>query len=477
MKKDKRGVQGKIAPVLTAVCLMLSGCGSVGLAQEATFESAYQNGQEQEPVDIYTSQATGVVQFVDDGNQEVNFFLFDRNESRTLGYTGGTLVGDQYGSPLTISQLKAGDVVEITYNSELSRLGQVMLSADAFTYSGVTKYNLSAGNGTVTIGEESYDMNPGMQVFSEGRQIGVDEVINQDVLTFQGKGHSIMSITVDKGHGYLDLTGEDAFLGGWIEVGQTTICQIAPDMLLTVPEGTYTVRLTGDKLEESREVTIRRNQETILDLSDVEIPPLEKGVVILDVTPSSAKVAVDGTSVETTYPLRLSAGLHQLSAEADGYDSITEYFKVETEKTTVTLDLSKKKTVSENSISTQSENGATLTIAAPEDVEVYQDNLYMGLAPVTYTKTAGSHTITLRKEGYVTRSHDIEITDDNRDVTYSFPDLEPQNGSSVSGNSISGNTLSPSPSPSAQADTVSGNSISENSIDDNKTNNSGNSNT
>ena len=459
MKKDKRGVQGKIAPVLTAVCLMLSGCGSVGLAQEATFESAYQNGEEQEPVDIYTSQATGVVQFVDDGNQEVNFFLFDRNESRTLGYTGGTLVGDQYGSPLTISQLKAGDVVEITYNSELSRLGQVMLSADAFTYSGVTKYNLSAGNGTVTIGEESYDMNPGMQVFSEGRQIGVDEVINH------------------KGHGYLDLTGEDAFLGGWIEVGQTTICQIAQDMLLTVPEGTYTVRLTGDKLEESREVTIKRNQETILDLSDVEIPPLEKGVVILDVTPSSAKVAVDGTSVETTYPLRLSAGLHQLSAEADGYDSITEYFKVETEKTTVTLDLSKKKTVSENSISTQSENGATLTIAAPEDVEVYQDNLYMGLAPVTYTQTAGSHTITLRKEGYVTRSHDIEIADDNRDVTYSFPDLEPQNGSSVSGNSISGNTLSPSPSPSAQADTVSGNSISENSIDDNKTNNSGNSNT
>ena len=101
----------------------------------------------------------------------------------------------------------------------------------------------------------------------------------------------------------------------------------------------------------------------------------------------------------------------------------------------------------------------------------------MGLAPVTYTKTAGSHTITLRKEGYVTRSHDIEIADDNRDVTYSFPDLEPQNGSSVSGNSISGNTLSPSPSPSAQADTVSGNSISENSIDNNKTNNSGNSNT
>lgn len=102
-------------------------------------------------------------------------------------------------------------MVEITYNSELNKLGQVMLSADAFTYSGVTKYNLSAGNGTVTIGEESYDMNPGMQVFSEGRQIGVDEVINQDVLTFQGKGHSIMSITVDKGHGYLDLTGEDAF--------------------------------------------------------------------------------------------------------------------------------------------------------------------------------------------------------------------------------------------------------------------------
>ena len=67
-------------------------------------------------------------------------------------------------------------------------------------------------------------------------------------------------------------------------------------------------------------------------------------------------------------------------------------------------------TVSGNAI--EDEAYHTITIQAPVGVEVYQDNLYMGIAPVTYQKTAGSHTITLRKTGYVTKSYQIEVADE-----------------------------------------------------------------
>ena len=90
-------------------------------------------------------------------------------------------------------------------------------------------------------------------------------------------------------------------------------------------------------------------------------------------------------------------------------------------------------------------------------LKFYQDNLYMGIAPVTYKKTAGDHVITLRKQGYITRSHDITVPDDGRDALYSFPDLEPENANTVSGNNIGGNTAS-------------GNSVSGNSLNDNKNN-------
>ena len=48
----------------------------------------------------------------------------------------------------------------------------------------------------------------------------------------------------------------------------------------------------------------------------------------------------------------------------------------------------------------------------------------MGISPVTYDKTVGTHTISLRKSGYQTKSYQIEVTDDDRDLVYSFPDLE-----------------------------------------------------
>ena len=84
----------------------------------------------------------------------------------------------------------------------------------------------------------------------------------------------------------------------------------------------------------------------------------------------------------------------------------------------------------------------------------------MGIAPVTYKKTEGSHTITLRKTGYVTKSYQIEVTDDDRDLVYSFPELVSEtesDGETVSGNTVSGNSSEKSGSSSSNADTVSGN--------------------
>ena len=62
-------------------------------------------------------------------------------------------------------------------------------------------------------------------------------------------------------------------------------------------------------------------------------------------------------------------------------------------------------------------------IDTPEKVEVYLNGNYIGISPVNFAKKPGTHTITLRKNGYVTRSYTIEIDKEEKDVTYSFADL------------------------------------------------------
>lgn len=429
------------------ICLVLTGCGTIGLAQEAAFESAYENVAEEEEVDIYTSEARGVLKAVNQEDGTFTVYLTNGGEEKTLSYDGTTTVQDRFGSALTMAQLMPGEVISIAYNSNLEKAGSIEQASDVWSYDGINKYYLNVGNGTLQIGNDVYGISRYAKAFSGEDEIILDEILSQDTLTVKGEGHDIVSIIVETGHGYLNLINDEALVGGWIEVGQSVIQQISDGMLLTVPEGSYMVQLTANGINETREVNIFRNQETILDVGDIEMPPVTNGKVIFSVTPENANVQVDGVDVDTSYGVLLPLGLHQVTASLSGYDTVAEYFEVKEETTTVRLTLHEASeetsgdiTVSGNEISeTDTDTGCTITIDAPEDVEVYQDNRYMGIAPVTYDKVSGEHTITLRRIGYITKSYNIVVEDDGKDVTYSFPDLEPadeEKAQTVSGNSI-----------------------------------------
>lgn len=462
--KDK--IQKIIKPVLCGVCLVLTGCSAASMAQESSFESAYENGVEEEKVNIYTSTASVIIRSVNEEDQKISMYLINRNENRDIGYNGATVIQDKYENAMSIAQLKPGDIAEITYNSELERAGSITLSQDAWSFEGVTKYNLNIGNGNASIGDETFSIDNTVLVFAEGDVIDAAQIINQDVLTIRGKGHSIMSITVEKGHGYLDIKNDEAVLGSFIEVGQTVISQIAPDMLITVPEGSYTVRITGEGIDESREIQIERNKETILDLGDIEVAKIQDASVKFAITPSTAVVYVDDVKIDTSRSARLPLGLHLVTATASGYDSLSQYFQIEDGVNTVRMTLEEESDISGNDIFSSEKEEPTITIESPIGAEVYQDNLYMGIAPVTYNKTAGDHTITLRKTGYITRSYGITVVDDKNDVTYAFPDLERENNT-VSGNSVNGQNENGNGNTSGSNNTVSGNSVSGNSVSGN----------
>lgn len=441
------------------MCIVLTGCGTIGLAQEAAFESAYENKPEEE-TDIFLSESRGVLEEVNAQDETITVYRMDQKDEITLIYDNATAVQDKYGSSLTMSQLNPGEIVDLRYNSELRKAGSVNVSSDIWCYDNVEKHEINEGRGTLQVGSETYRISKETKAFSGQEQISLDQILKQDVLSLKGTGYDVASIIVDKGHGYLKLENEEPLVGGFIEVGQAVIQQISEDMLITVPEGSYVVSLSAEGFQETREITIERNKETVLDLGDIDLPQPVNGRVVFSVYPEQASVAVDGITINTAYPILLSFGLHQVTASADGYDTISEYVNVEGETTTVrlTLDEFVANTVSGNTVKEDSNH--TITIQAPADVEVYQDNLYMGIAPVTYKKTEGSHTITLRKTGYVTKSYQIEVTDDDRDLVYSFPELVSEtesDGETVSGNTVSGNSSEKSGSSSSNADTVSGN--------------------
>jgi hypothetical protein len=236
----------------------------------------------------------------------------------------------------------------------------------------------------------------------------------------------------------LRLDNAESFVGGWIEIGQTQIQKITEDMLLAVPEGSYQVNITYKSSGGTKNVIINRDEETVLDIGDLKVEEPRTGTVLFSLTPSDATLYVDGSQVDTSTPVVLEYGIHQLIAKADGYQSLTQYLRVGDESAGINIVLDAVSgTVSDGDDENSSSTVDTTTdyykvyIDAPESVEVYLDGSYVGTSPCSFKKQSGSHVISLRKSGYQTKSYTVQIDDEEKDISYSFADLVSSSSSST----------------------------------------------
>ena len=466
------------AAVVMMLATLITGCTSqasnIGIAKDKK-DNVVDTGFSVSTVGSYDSADTAVVMAVDPQNNAVTLMNMNASRQYTLYYDGTTYVEDKYGGPMAISQIRAGDVVDVNFLKGKRQLASIQLSPSAWVYDSIDNYNLGGINKTASIGSTTYSLPDDVVVLSEGKRAEVMDIVSQDVISVRGVDHKIYSIKVEKGHGYLRLKNDQALIGGWIEVGNTVIREITEDMLLVVPEGSYQVFLSNDGVSTTKDIIIERDKEVILEVGDLEIVRDKTGMILLSVTPEDAKVTIDGKGVDISSAIELPYGIHQVRLEADGYDSLTKYIQVGSEYAKISFTLEKKRestddySLSQNGLEDQNSTedsslddplNATsnnrVYIDAPKEVEVYVDSDYVGVSPVSFKKVLGRHTITLRKSGYVTKSYTIYLYNDGEDITYSFTDLEKVSSTDSNKNSSSKSTQNSSSS-STQSSTVSEN--------------------
>lgn len=379
--------------------------------------------------DSYDSADTAVLVGRSQEENTLTFLNLELERRYTLSLDGTTRIYDKYGDSLTLEQIKTGDIVDITFLKSKKHLTTMQLSPQAWTYEDVERYEINPVRSEVTIGSQTYKLTSNTQYLSGGRNIESMDLNLSDVLTFMGIGNQVLTVRLEKGHGYLRLENDENFVGGWIEVGQALIQRITEDMLLLVPEGSYEVSITHRGGGGVKSVIINRNEETILNIGDLEIPEPQHGMVLFSMSPSSAELYIDGSQVDPSGPIDLEYGLHQMIARATGYQSITQYIRVAQESVgiNVVLDANETETATEQTPEPSDNQTTTdyykIYIDAPEGVEVYLDGNYKGISPCSFAKTAGTHVVTLRKTGYTTRSYTITVDSEEKDISYSFADL------------------------------------------------------
>lgn len=438
--------------VALAFVLLLAGCeGDKGDVK------VYEN-TEAEIISHEELTMTAIVTGMDMENKLVDFVSIQDGAKYSLIYHGGVHVLDSKGKDVGIGSVACGDVVDVTYYGDTEKLVSLQPSSRVSTYTEVKKFIYDPEKHMASYGGKSLKLSDYVRAFSAAEPIGLADINTEDEVTVSVWNGTLLSVVVTKGHGYVRLLNQGTYIGGFVEIGKDVIVPVTADMLVAVGEGEYTLRISKNGYSGEKKVIVTRDREINVDLSDVAIP---SGTVTFAVEPEDveAEIQVDRTAIaDKTYTGLY--GEHELSIKADGYDSFRGSFRInDTTKTLhVTLQAEQtgetteeettESTASGDTTGTDSSNGTQssettsgsqgstsettasgsekeykITIKTPTGVGVYLDGDYVGIAPVSFKKTAGTHTITLYKAGYLIKSYTIQTVDDGTDDEYSYADL------------------------------------------------------
>lgn len=350
-----------------------------------------------------------------------------------LSYTGGADIRDKYDMVISMTQLEIGEIADVFYDLEDKRLISMKLSDKAWEYTNVANLIVDRSNKTMIIAEDKYQYNDNLLLISQGKFIDLLELNEKDVLTVRGCGGKIHSITIEKGHGYIKLENDEAFLGGWVEVGQEIVSVITEDMLIVAPEGDYKLTVLKDGVGGSKSITVKRDEEITVDIGNFKGAPIKSGSIDFQITPEDANVYIDGTKIDSSELVVLNYGTYSLKVEAAGYNTYYAKIVLNSSLAVVKVNLESSETAEDTpEITTKPTSfsstknvveGYKVYVNLPVGVKVYFDGVYMGIAPVEFSKASGTHTIILSKEGYTTKSYTVYINDKEEDATFSFSDL------------------------------------------------------
>ncbi|MCR5673942.1 MAG: PEGA domain-containing protein [Lachnospiraceae bacterium] len=422
----------------------------------------------------------------DEEEHKLKFITVESEKLFELEYSGKTPILGKHGNSLTLAEIPLGEILNVSYSVHSKELYELRISSEAWTFTDVTKFDINTDEGRMDIAGSTYRL-PKTAIVSYRDELATFmDVTNVDTLTVKGYGRKVCSVIVDRGHGYVRLLNDSYFEGGWIEIGQEIIKQVTEEMLIPVPEGDYHVRLTNRGYAAEEDVTVERDKEATIDLSKVDIKEVAIGHVEFSIIPDYAQLFVDGQMTDYEERVPLEYGVHGVHVELAGYKSVDTNIRIndryanidiileaesDTSSTAKTGSSSSSTTTFSSSTETtaalpgavnttafpilsgtvtpapgstgssisiipatssSSDSGSAVVISdtrkmyveSPEGAEVFIDGIYVGIAPISFIKPEkGSHVVTLSKNGYVTKSYTVSVSDDDRDVTLSFSEL------------------------------------------------------
>ena len=343
--------------------IMMAGCGQqtrpVSTAQyyNPAKETAADT-EEAEGAGAKTSIGTDLYLIIgnDMTNEQLNLKQLVSGKQYLYVYSLSTDFQDKYGNSATTVDFEPGRVIHIGKKDGEGRLLQAQIADEVWEYSDITKYSVDTERGIFKIADSKYSYDADLFVESNGEKIRLSDLNEKDKIRVVGIGTKILSVSVTTGQGILELRNTSVFEGSFIQVGSKIFAQITHNMKLEIPEGTYTVTVANEGYGGSKEVEIARGEICTLDLDELKGEGPKTGSITFYIDVEGATLSIDGDTVDYSAPVVLTYGVHELHAEADGYDDFDKKLFVNSAAANIDISLTGDSTTSDNDMTEGTES-------------------------------------------------------------------------------------------------------------------------
>lgn len=400
-----------------------------------------------------TGEVFGIVTKINSEDKLITIRDINTNALLAYFYSGSTDIRDKYDKIMSVALLEPGDIVEGSYFIDNNLLESLSISSRAWSNLRVYNWSYDRNNNCFRIGTQTYSLYDFCVVTQDKEIIDIRELAQVDELIVRGYDNTIYSIDVLKGHGYVNLANDSFFIGGIVTIGRDIGLEITKDMLIVAKEGKHVLSVTKKGVGGSVDINVKRGREIFVDIGSLGGEAVMHSSISFMIKPEGAKLYIDGREKSYEGLVELEFGTYRIAVEAEGYvpymgdlvvsdtfmkKAITLGLEKSGEKETTSVNSGEKETTTaegdntENTTVSGNEDETVIYtgekdvskykiyVEAPTGAEVYFDSEYMGIAPLSFAKQSGIHTIIFRKSGSDTKSYTIEISSEACDEYFSF---------------------------------------------------------
>lgn len=432
---------------VATVLFAMTGCGAGKTKENATAEPNSQVTY------VKGADFVGVVREINKEDKTVTLYNTSFEGTEEYSYFGATEIRSKNERDMVMDEVSVGEAYEIYTTDDGKRIQKMVESSDIIVAE-EAEVSVDSEQKRLTVQGVTYAYTDNMVAFSGSDFIDPLEITKGDLVTFRGVKGQAYSLVVTRGHGYIKPEKYKDLVGGKLIIHGEAILPVSEDMLLTLPEGKQRITMAYQDVTATTEVYVRRGETTTVDMSRYMEQSPDIAHVKFVIEPEGAELYINGSEVNYEKPVKLRYGSHSVQVVLDGYNDYSGVLNVKEANPTVTINLSQQTAEVESdedsdgtdsddttddgetdtddsgssatstaTSSTDYDTDHTITVSEPSGAAVYINGTYKGEAPCSFTKMLGDITLTLKKDGYTTKSYQIEISDDSQDISWSFPEL------------------------------------------------------